>query len=158
MNFRVGHGYDIHRLREGRKLILGGVVIGHDRGLEGHSDADALVHAVIDALLGAAAMGDIGSHFPDEDPEYEGADSLSLLRSVAGMLKREAWKIGNLDVTVIAQRPRLAPRVPAMRENLAGALGIDENRVSIKAKTNEGVGAVGREEAIAAHAVALVYR
>ncbi len=157
MNVRVGLGCDLHPLVEGRRLVLGGVEIEHERGAAGHSDADAVAHAVKDALLGAAAMGDIGTHFPDDDPQYKDADSIELLRRVVEMLEAESWEIGNVDVTVILQRPKLAPYIPEMRKNLAAALGIDEGSVSIKAKTGEGLGPVGREEAVAAHAIALLY-
>ena len=157
MNVRVGLGCDLHPLVEGRRLVLGGVEIEHERGAAGHSDADAVAHAVTDALLGAAAMGDIGTHFPDDDPQYKDADSIELLRRVVEMLEAESWEIGNVDVTVILQRPKLAPYIPEMRKNLAAALGIDEGSVSIKAKTGEGLGPVGREEAVAAHAIALLY-
>jgi len=157
VNVRVGLGCDLHPLVEGRRLVLGGVEIEHERGAAGHSDADAVAHAVKDALLGAAAMGDIGTHFPDDDPQYKDADSIELLRRVVEMLEAESWEIGNVDVTVILQRPKLAPYIPEMRKNLAAALGIDEGSVSIKAKTGEGLGPVGREEAVAAHAIALLY-
>ena len=158
MNVRVGLGCDLHPLVEGRRLVLGGVEIEHERGASGHSDADAVAHAVTDALLGAAAMGDIGSHFPDDDPQYKDADSIELLRRVVEMLEAESWEIGNVDVTVILQRPKLAPYIQEMRKNLAAALGIDEGSVSIKAKTGEGLGPVGREEAVAAHAAVLLYQ
>ena len=158
MNIRIGYGYDIHRLREGRRLVLGGVTIEHDKGLEGHSDADVVAHAVIDALLGAAGAGDIGTHFPDTDPQFAGADSIELLRRAVGKLKEQSWKIGNVDVTVVAQRPRLAPHVAEMRNALAEAMGIGADRISVKAKTNEGLDAAGTEEAIVAHAVALLHR
>ena len=157
MNVRVGLGCDLHPLVEGRRLVRGGVEIEHERGAAGHSDADAVAHAVKDALLGAAAMGDIGTHFPDDDPQYKDADSIELLRRVVEMLEAESWEIGNVDVTVVLQRPKLAPYIPEMRKNLAAALGIDEGSVSIKAKTGEGLGPVGREEAVAAHAIALLY-
>jgi len=158
LNIRIGYGYDIHRLREGRRLVLGGVTIEHDKGLEGHSDADVVAHAVIDALLGAAGAGDIGTHFPDTDPQFAGADSIELLRRAVGKLKEQSWKIGNVDVTVVAQRPRLAPHVAEMRNALAEAMGIGADRISVKAKTNEGLDAAGTEEAIVAHAVALLHR
>ena len=153
---RVGMGYDVHRLVENRELILGGVKIPYEKGLLGHSDADVLLHAVMDALLGAAAMGDIGMHFPDNDPAYEGADSLALLRRVAGLLDENGYGIGNVDATVLAQRPKLAAHVPLMRERLAAAMGIDPGRVSVKATTEEGLGFTGAGEGIAAHAVALI--
>ena len=153
---RIGHGYDVHRLVEGRKLILGGVDVPFERGLLGHSDADVLAHAVMDALLGAAALGDIGKLFPDSDPAYEGADSLALLRRVSELLGENGYRIGNVDATVLAQRPRLAPHIPLMRERLAAAMGVDPGRVSVKATTEEGLGFTGAGEGIAAHAVALV--
>ena len=137
---RIGHGYDVHRLTEGRRLILGGVDIPFEKGLLGHSDADVLAHAVMDALLGAAALGDIGKLFPDSDPAYEGADSLALLRRVAEALDENGYKIGNVDATVLAQRPRLAPHIPLMRERLAAAMGADPGQVSVKATTEEGLG------------------
>ena len=153
---RIGHGYDVHRLVEGRKLILGGVDVPFERGLLGHSDADVLAHAVMDALLGAAALGDIGKLFPDSDPAYEGADSLALLRRVSELLGENGYRIGNVDATVLAQRPRLAPHIPLMRERLAAAMGVDPGRVSVKATTEEGLGFTGSGEGIAAHAVALI--
>ena len=153
---RIGHGYDVHRLVEGRRLILGGVEIPFERGLLGHSDADVLTHAVMDALLGAAALGDIGRHFPDTDPAYAGADSLKLLGRVARALGENGYKVGNVDATVLAQRPKLAPHIPLMRERLAAAMGADPGRVSVKATTEEGLGFTGAGEGIAAHAVALV--
>ena len=153
---RIGHGYDVHRLVEGRRLILGGVDIPYERGLLGHSDADVLAHAVMDALLGAAALGDIGKLFPDSDPAYEGADSLVLLKRVAEVLDENGYKIGNVDATVLAQRPKLAPHIPAMREKLAAAMGVDPGRVSVKATTEEGLGFTGTGEGMAAHAVALI--
>lgn len=153
---RIGHGYDVHRLTQGRKLILGGVEIPFEKGLLGHSDADVLAHAVMDALLGAAALGDIGQLFPDSDPAYEGADSLKLLRRVAQVLGEHGYGIGNVDATVLAQRPKLAPHIPEMRERLAAAMSIDPGRVSVKATTEEGLGFTGAGEGIAAHAVALL--
>ena len=153
---RIGHGYDVHRLVEGRKLILGGVEIPYERGLLGHSDADVLAHAVMDALLGAAALGDIGKLFPDSDPAYAGADSLVLLKRVAEVLSENGYQIGNVDATVLAQRPKLAPHIPAMREKLAAAMGVDSGRVSVKATTEEGLGFTGTGEGMAAHAVALI--
>ena len=153
---RVGQGYDLHRLVEDRDLILAGVKIPHRLGLDGHSDADVLAHAVIDALLGAVALGDIGNYFPDTDPQYKDADSMELLRITASMINKQGWRIGNLDTTVIAQAPKLAPHIDAMRRSLADALEIDIEAVSIKAKTNEGVDATGRGEAIAVHASALL--
>ena len=156
MNLRIGHGYDVHRLVEGRKLILGGVEIPFEKGLLGHSDADVLAHAVMDALLGAAALGDIGKLFPDSDPAYAGADSLVLLRRVAEVLAEHGYGIGNVDATVLAQRPKLAPHIPEMRERLAAAMGIGPGQVSVKATTEEGLGFTGTGEGIAAHAVALI--
>ena len=153
---RIGHGYDVHRLVEGRKLILGGVEIPFEKGLLGHSDADVLAHAVMDALLGAAALGDIGKLFPDSDPAYAGADSLVLLRRVAEVLAEHGYGIGNVDATVLAQRPKLAPHIPAMRERLAAAKGVGPGRVSVKATNEEGLGFNGTGEGIAAHAVALI--
>lgn len=153
---RIGHGYDVHRLVEGRKLILGGVEIPFERGLLGHSDADVLTHAVMDALLGAAALGDIGKLFPDSDLAYEGADSLELLRRVAEILGENGYKIGNVDATVLAQRPKLAPHIALMRERLAAAMGVSPGQVSVKATTEEGLGFTGAGEGMAAHAVALI--
>jgi 2-C-methyl-D-erythritol 4-phosphate cytidylyltransferase/2-C-methyl-D-erythritol 2,4-cyclodiphosphate synthase len=153
---RAGVGYDLHRLIGGRPLVLGGVIIPFDRGLAGHSDADAVCHAVIDAVLGAAGAGDIGGHFPDTDPKWKDASSIDLLRRAAEILREHGLQVGNVDATVVAERPKLAPHVDAMRANIARALGIEPARVSIKAKTNEGVDAIGRGEAIAVHAVALV--
>lgn len=153
---RVGQGFDAHALVVGRKLIVGGVEIPHDKGLAGHSDADVLVHALCDALLGAAALGDIGAHFPDTDARYKGVDSRRLLREVAALLARNRYRVVNVDATVIAQAPRMAPHMPAMRANLASDLGIDVGAVSIKAKTTEKLGFVGRGEGIAAEAVVLL--
>lgn len=153
---RIGHGYDVHRLVHGRRLILGGVDIPHETGLLGHSDADVLTHAVMDALLGAAAMGDIGKLFPDKDPTFAGADSLALLREVMARLHAEGYTVGNLDCTVLAQAPKLAPRIAQMRRNLAKCLDISTDCVSIKATTEEGLGFTGAREGIAAHAVVLL--
>jgi 2-C-methyl-D-erythritol 4-phosphate cytidylyltransferase/2-C-methyl-D-erythritol 2,4-cyclodiphosphate synthase len=153
---RAGIGYDVHRLVEGRRLILGGVTIPFDRGLIGHSDADTLCHAIGEAVLGAAAAGNIGSHFPDSDPAWEGASSLDLLRRIGAIVRLQGLQVGNVDATVIAERPKLAPFIEAMRANVAEALAIGIDRVSIKGKTNEGVGELGRGEAIAAHAIALL--
>ena len=153
---RIGHGYDVHRLVAGRPLILGGVAVPSDVGLDGHSDADVLTHAVIDALLGAAALGDIGSHFPDTDDEWRGADSMELLQTVVGRLAEAGFRVGNVDATVCLQRPRLRPFVDAMRERLAAGLGVDVGRVSVKATTGEGMGFVGTGEGASAHAVALI--
>ncbi|BFL41085.1 2-C-methyl-D-erythritol 2,4-cyclodiphosphate synthase [Agathobaculum sp. NSJ-28] len=153
---RIGHGYDVHRLEQGRRCIIGGVDIPHRTGLAGHSDADVLTHAVMDALLGALALGDIGRHFPDTDPRYAGADSLALLRQVAALLRERGWQLGNLDATVLAQAPRLAPHIPQMRENLAAAIGCETDRISVKATTEEGLGFTGTEQGIAAHCVCLL--
>ncbi|MCR5121573.1 MAG: 2-C-methyl-D-erythritol 2,4-cyclodiphosphate synthase [Ruminococcus sp.] len=153
---RIGQGYDVHRLVEGRKLILGGVTIDYEKGLLGHSDADVLVHAIMDALLGAAAMGDIGHLFPDNDPAYKGADSIALLREVCKRVSAEGFSVGNIDATVIAQRPKLAPHIAAMRENIASACGVDISRVSVKATTEEGLGFTGSGEGISALAVCLL--
>ena len=153
---RIGHGYDVHRLAPGRDLILGGVKIPHETGLLGHSDADVLTHAVMDALLGAAALGDIGKLFPDSDAKYKGADSLALAKEVARRLAAAGYRIGNVDATVVAEAPKLAPHVGKMRENLAGALGVDVSTVSVKATTEEGLSFTGAREGIAAHAVCLI--
>lgn len=150
---RVGQGYDVHRLAEGRKLIIGGVDIPYEKGLEGHSDADVLVHAVMDALLGAAALGDIGLLFPDTDAQYAGADSLQLLARVKNVLEEKGFAIGNIDSTVIAQEPKLRPFIDSMRQNIAHALQIDPSRVSVKATTEENLGFTGRKEGIAAQAI-----
>lgn len=153
---RIGQGYDVHRLVEGRALILGGVSIPYEKGLLGHSDADVLTHAVMDALLGAAALGDIGKLFPDTDPAYAGADSVALLRAVTAHLREKGWRVGNVDATVIAQRPKLAPYREEMRRNLAAAMDVDVDAVSIKATTEEGLGFTGSGEGMAAMAVALL--
>ena len=153
---RIGHGYDVHRLVEGRKLILGGVFIPWEKGLLGHSDADVLLHALMDALLGAAALGDIGRHFPDTDERYRGADSMALLRQVRSILSDQGFTVGNVDCTVLAQRPKLAPHIQQMRENIAAALEIPVDRVSVKATTEEGLGFTGEGLGIAAHAVVLI--
>lgn len=158
MNFRIGQGYDIHRLCQGRKLILGGQTIDFEMGLDGHSDADVVCHAVMDALLGAAALGDIGRHFPNDDPRYENADSIGLLQHVETLLAKEGYRIGNIDVTILAEKPRLSEYMARMTAGIAGALKINENCVSIKATTNERVGFIGRGEGIAALSVALVYK
>mgnify|MGYP000927371438 CR=1 FL=1 len=158
MNIRVGQGYDVHRLVEGRKLILGGVDIPYELGLLGHSDADALLHAITDALLGAAALGDIGRHFPDTDPRYKGADSRVLLRGAVALLKEKGWRPVNVDATIIAQQPKLAPHAAAMVANVAVDLGISPDSVNIKGKTNEKLGYLGRSEAIEAQAVVLIVR
>lgn len=158
MQMRIGNGYDIHRLVEGRPLILGGQRLEHPAGLglDGHSDADVLVHAVMDALLGALSLGDIGRHFPPEDPRWKGADSLLLLELVMGLVRERGWEVVNVDAVVIAERPKLRPHVAAMREAIAGRLGVDPERVGVKATTNEGLGPTGREEGIACQAVALL--
>ena len=155
-SFRIGHGYDVHKLVEGRRLILGGVEISHTLGLLGHSDADVLVHAVMDALIGAMALGDIGKHFPDNDDKYLGISSIKLLSEVEDLLYKNAYTVSNIDVTVIAQKPKLAPYIEEMRENIAKTLGIVRSQVNIKATTEEHLGFTGREEGIAAHAVALI--
>ena len=155
---RIGHGYDVHRLVSGRALILGGVTIPYEKGLDGHSYADVLVHAVMDALLGAAAMGDIGLHFPDTSERFKGIDSRILLRHTVEMLRDKGYRIGNVDCTLCLQRPKIKPYIAAMRETLAETMGIDPERVSVKATTTERLGFVGREEGVEAHAVALVYR
>ena len=153
---RIGHGYDVHRLVEGRKLILGGVEIPFEKGLLGHSDADVLAHAVMDAVLGAAALGDIGQHFPDNDPAYAGADSLELARHVARILSEHDYRVENIDATILCQRPKLAPHIPAMRAKLAAAFGLPVDAVSVKATTEEHLGFTGEGLGIAAHAVALI--
>ena len=153
---RIGHGYDVHRLTEGRKLILGGVEIPYEKGLLGHSDADVLTHAVMDALLGAAGLGDIGRHFPDNDDRFLGADSLLLLKEVCRLLSVKGYRIGNVDVTVIAQRPKLMQFIPEMRRNLAGVMNVDEDAGNVKATTEEKLGFTGEGLGIAAHAVALI--
>lgn len=157
-NFRIGHGYDIHALRTGRKLILGGVEIEFDKGLDGHSDADVVCHAVMDSLLGAVAMGDIGSHFPNTDSSFKDADSLKLLSHVKDLISERRYHIGNIDITVICERPKLAPHIPSMISNIARVLGISTDVVSIKATTNEGLGFIGRGEGIAAFSVALLHQ
>ena len=155
---RIGHGYDVHRLASGRALILGGVTIPYEKGLDGHSDADVLIHAVMDALLGAAAMGDIGKLFPDNDDRYLGADSMELLCEVSRRLAEAGYRLGNLDATIIAQRPKLAPYIAQMRRNIADALRTDIGNISVKATTEEGLGFTGTREGIAAHAVGLIER
>jgi len=154
--FRIGIGNDIHRLVEGRRLVLGGVEIPHDRGLLGHSDGDSLTHAITDALLGAAGLGDIGSHFSDQDPRWAGADSFVFLRHVCSLIEERGYKIANLDATILAERPKMSPHIPAMKTRLAEAMNISESQINLKAKTNEGLDAVGRGEAIAAQAIALI--
>ena len=156
--FRIGIGYDSHRLVEGRPLILGGEVVPHSAGLKGHSDGDALCHAITDAILGAAALGDIGRHFPDTDPQYKGANSLGLLVRAVGIVHEAGYVVENVDAVVLAERPKLLPHVDRIRARLAGALGVDVGAVSVKGKTNEGMGEVGRAEGMAVHAVALLRR
>ena len=156
MNFRIGHGYDVHRLVEGRDLILGGVNIPYEKGLLGHSDADVLLHAISDALLGAAALGDIGKHFPDTDPKYKGADSLKLLEHVGKLLEENLYIIENIDATIIAQRPKMAPHIPQMRENIARVLGVEVDQVNIKATTEEGLGFTGAGEGISSQAICAI--
>ena len=153
---RIGHGYDVHRLVPGRRCIIGGVDIPHETGLDGHSDADVLAHAVMDALLGALALGDIGRHFPDSDPHYAGADSMALLRHVAALMRENGYRLGNLDATVLAQVPKLAPYIEEMRKNLAAAIGCSVSRISVKATTEEGLGFTGQKQGIAAHCVCLL--
>lgn len=155
---RIGHGYDVHRLVAGRRLILGGVDIPYEKGLLGHSDADVLTHAVMDALLGAAAMGDIGQLFPDNNPAFSGISSMELLREVMACLRAEGYAVGNLDCTVLAQSPKLAPYIAQMRRNLAGCMDVGADRISVKATTEEGLGFTGAGEGIAAHAVVLIER
>lgn len=155
---RVGMGYDVHRLTEDRDLILGGVKIPWEKGLLGHSDADVLIHAIMDALLGAAALGDIGQHFPDTDPAYKGISSIKLLEHVAALLNEKGYGVGNIDAVIIAQKPKMAPHIPLMRENIARALDMDVDCLSIKATTEEKLGFTGREEGIASQAVCLLYR
>ena len=154
--FRIGQSTDIHPLKEGRKLIIGGVNIPYEYGLDGHSDADVLLHAISDALLGAAALGDIGKHFPDTDPKYKGADSLKLLEHVVALLEENGFLVGNVDATIIAQRPKMAPHIPQMRENIAKAMKVPVNRVNIKATTEEGLGFTGAGEGISAQAICLL--
>ena len=156
--FRIGEGWDSHALVPGRRLVLGGVEVPHSAGLLGHSDADVLLHAIIDALLGAAGLGDIGSHFPDTDPRYRGADSMQLLRATAGLLAEGRLRIGNIDSTIVAEAPRLAPHIPAMRRAIAAALGLQPERVNVKAKTAEKLGPVGLGQSMEARAVVLLYQ
>ena len=156
MTMRIGHGYDVHRLVEGRKLILGGVEVPHTLGLLGHSDADVLTHAVMAALLGAAALGDLGRHVPDTDPAYAGADSLKLLDHVVELLEEKGYQVGNVDATILAQKPKLAPYIEKMRGNLAARMKVEPDQVNVKATTEEKLGFTGAEEGIAAHAVALL--
>lgn len=153
---RIGHGYDVHAFSENRKCIIGGVTIPYEKGLLGHSDADVLLHAISDSLLGAAALGDIGKHFPDTDPEFKGADSLVLLEKVNGLIEKNGYKVVNVDATVIAQAPKLAPFIDEMRKNIAGALKTDVDFISVKATTEEKLGFTGRKEGISAHSVCLI--
>jgi 2-C-methyl-D-erythritol 2,4-cyclodiphosphate synthase len=153
---RIGFGYDVHRLVEGRPLILGGIEVPYERGLEGHSDADALLHALIDAVLGAAGLGDIGTHFPSSDPSLEGISSLDMLSRVMGMVREAGWRVENTAATIVAQQPRLSPYTPAMKAAIAGALGIEQERVNIKGKTTDGLGFTGTGDGIAAYCVVLL--
>lgn len=155
---RIGMGYDVHKLTEGRDLILGGVNIPWEKGLLGHSDADVLIHAVMDALLGAAALGDIGKHFPDTDPAYKGISSILLLKHVGNLLKEHGYEIGNIDATIIAQKPKMAPHIPTMRQNMADALGIDVSQMNVKATTEEGLGFTGKGEGISSQAICLLHK
>ena len=155
---RIGHGYDVHRLVEGRKLIMGGVEIPFEKGLLGHSDADVLLHAIADALLGALALGDIGKHFPDTDPAFKGADSLKLLEHVVGLISSKGYSVGNLDATIIAQRPKMAPHIQTMQGNIARVCQVEIDRINVKATTEEGLGFTGTGEGISAHAVVLLTR
>jgi len=156
MNIRIGHGYDVHAFKDGDHLVLGGVTIPHSKAFAAHSDGDVLIHALCDALLGAAALGDIGKHFPDTDMQYKGIDSRLLLRHVVTLLHGKGWRVGNVDVTIVAQRPKMAPHIEAMCLNLAADLQIERDRVNVKATTTEHLGFAGREEGIAVHAVALL--
>lgn len=156
MNIRIGHGYDVHRLCEDRKLILGGIDIPYEKGLLGHSDADVLVHAVMDSLLGALALGDIGKHFPDTDPKYSGADSIVLLKHVYNLIKEKGYKLGNIDATILAQKPKLASYIDSMRKNIADAMGCDVSQVSVKATTEEKLGFTGEGLGISSHCVAIL--
>lgn len=158
MNFRVGHGYDVHRYASGRKLILGGVDIPFGKGLDGHSDADVVVHAIMDSLLGAAALGDIGVYFPDNDERYKGADSLNLLEHVCELIRQNGYEVSNIDATIIAQAPKLKPYITEMRTNIAKVMGIDVTAVSVKATTEERLGFTGHLEGVSAHCVALIYK
>lgn len=155
---RIGHGYDVHRFQSGSFITLGGVQIAHDKSFVAHSDGDVLLHALTDALLGAAALGDIGQHFPDTDPAYQGADSRQLLRHVVAMLEQHGWEVGNIDTTILAQAPKMAPHIALMRENIAADLNVALAQVNVKATTTESLGFVGREEGIAAHAVAILVK
>lgn len=156
MSFRVGLGYDVHKLTENRKLIIGGVDIPYEKGLLGHSDADVLIHAIMDALLGACKLGDIGQHFPDTDPKYKGISSIELLKSVASLLADNGYEVVNADSIIVAQKPKMMPHIPQMEKNIAAALGVDIDRINVKATTEEGLGFTGRGEGIAAKAVCMV--
>ncbi len=156
--FRIGHGYDVHKLVNRRKLILGGVDIPNETGLLGHSDADVIVHAVMDAMLGALALGDIGKHFPDTDPAYSGADSIMLLKKVSEIISEQGYSVGNIDSTIICQAPKLSPHIDTMRKNISEAVGCDISRISVKATTEEKLGFTGTKEGISAHAVCLLYK
>ena len=158
MNIRIGQGYDVHILSEDRQLWLGGIKIEHTKGLYGHSDADALIHAICDALLGAANLRDIGHHFPDTDPKYKGVDSKILLKETAQLIRRHGYELGNIDATIVAEQPKLNPHIPAMRETMAEVMGVSPDDISIKATTSERMGFAGREEGMAVHAVALIYK
>lgn len=158
MDFRIGIGYDVHALTEGRKLILGGIDIPHELGLQGHSDADVLLHSITDALLGAAALGDIGKHFPDTDPEYKDADSLELLRKVLSLIQEMGYDVGNVDATIIAESPKLQSHIEGMRNQIADALQCDLSQISVKATTNEKLGSLGKKQGIAVHSVALIVK
>ena len=158
MDFRIGHGYDVHALADGLRLVLGGVEIAHTKGCVAHSDGDVVIHAVCDALLGAAALGDIGMHFPDTSDDFKGIDSKILLQRVAELLRSKGYEIGNVDCTIRAQRPKLRPYIDAMRTAMAGAMGVDDDRVSVKATTTEHLGFEGREEGVSVSAVALIFR
>lgn len=155
---RIGHGYDVHKLVEGRRLIIGGVDIPYEKGLLGHSDADVVLHAIADAILGALAMGDIGKHFPDTDPAFKGADSIKLLEHVVSLAEKRGYCVGNLDATIIAQRPKMAPHIQQMRENVAKACRVDVDQINIKATTEEGLGFTGTGEGISSHAVVLMLK
>ncbi len=158
MTMRIGTGYDVHRLVQGRKLIIGGVDIPHEKGLLGHSDADVLLHAICDALLGAAALGDIGRHFPDSDPSYKGISSMKLLSEVRGLVERAGYRVNNIDATIVAERPKMSPHISQMVANVAGAVGADRSAVNIKATTTEGLGFAGKGEGIASYAACTISR
>ncbi len=158
MNIRIGNGYDVHRLVAGRPLILGGIQIEHHLGLDGHSDADVLIHAIMDAMLGALSLGDIGHYFPPTDPKWKGADSVELLKQVDRLIKERGWRIGNLDSVIVAERPKLKPHIPAMGDRLASVLNLDRDQVGIKATTNETLDAIGEEKGICVHAVVLLIK